>query len=429
MKRKPTLKFLIAMTAMALMPWNHLMAQFSLSAELRPRAEYRHGFKTLAADDAKAAFQVSQRTRLKAGYTVKGLKFGITLQDIRLWGETPQLTATSNRTMLHEGWAELALGAKAALKIGRQELVYDDARILGNVDWAQQARAHDLLLFKYENTFKLHAGAAFNQASDLLFGTTYEMTTNYKTMQFVWLNKKFDAFGASVLFLNNGMEYKYTENSVDKYKTVFSQTFGTHLEYAAKSLKLAGNAYYSTGKDAADRDLSAYNLMLTADLNLTKNVTTGLGYELLSGTSQKTMATDADYINNSFNPFYGTNHKFNGFMDYFFVGNHLNSVGLSDLFASVSAKHKSTNVQLTGHFFSAANDVLAANSTTEVMKKYLGTEIDLTVTYKVNEMTSFTAGYSQMFGTETMQKLKGGNYKNTNNWAWLMLTFKPTFLP
>lgn len=141
------------------------------------------------------------------------------------------------------------------------------------------------------------------------------------------------------------------------------------------------------------------------------------------------MATDADYINNSFNPFFGTNHKFNGFMDYFFVGNHLNTVGLSDFFASVSAKHKSTNLQLTGHFFSAANDVLAANSTTEIMKKYLGTEIDLTVTYKVNEMTSFTAGYSQMFGTETMQKLKGGNYKNTNNWAWLMLTFKPTFLP
>ena len=37
------------------------------------------------------------------------------------------------------------------------------------------------------------------------------------------------------------------------------------------------------------------------------------------------------------------------------------------------------------------------------------------------------AGYSQMFATETMQVLKGGNYENMNNWAWIQLTFKPTF--
>jgi len=32
-----------------------------------------------------------------------------------------------------------------------------------------------------------------------------------------------------------------------------------------------------------------------------------------------------------------------------------------------------------------------------------------------------------MFATETMQVLKGGNHSNTNNWAWVMITFKPTF--
>jgi hypothetical protein len=43
------------------------------------------------------------------------------------------------------------------------------------------------------------------------------------------------------------------------------------------------------------------------------------------------------------------------------------------------------------------------------------------------------AGYSQMLATETMQALKyadnatGEFYKNNNNWAWVMLTFKPTF--
>ena len=40
---------------------------------------------------------------------------------------------------------------------------------------------------------------------------------------------------------------------------------------------------------------------------------------------------DKDYKeNNSFTPFYGTNHKFNGHMDYFYVGNHIGNVGLRE---------------------------------------------------------------------------------------------------
>jgi hypothetical protein len=33
----------------------------------------------------------------------------------------------------------------------------------------------------------------------------------------------------------------------------------------------------------------------------------------------------------SFNSLYGTNHKFNGWVDYFYVGNHAESIGLVDI--------------------------------------------------------------------------------------------------
>ena len=33
-----------------------------------------------------------------------------------------------------------------------------------------------------------------------------------------------------------------------------------------------------------------------------------------------------------------------------------------------------------------------------------------------------------MLATETMQALKGGNKDETNNWMYMMLTFKPQFL-
>lgn len=402
-------------------------AQFSLTGEFRPRAEYRHGFKKMSGPDAEAAFQISQRTRLNVGYAYENMKFGITLQDVRLWGETPQLTAVSNRLMIHQAWAEYGFTQNFSAKIGRQELVYDDARIFGNVDWAQQARAHDLLLFKYENSFKLHAGLAFNQQNDQLFTTVYDMTSNYKSMQFLWFNKKIDKLSISLLALNHGMEFKYTENGKDEYKSVFSQTFGTHLNYKTEKATLYGNAYFSAGKDGADRDLQAYNLMAGADFKLNNAWGIGAGYELLSGTSQKEKATNPKYTNNSFNPFYGTNHKFNGFMDYFYVGNHINNVGLSDVFVNLNYKYKKASYQLTTHFFGAAADVLKPMQLVETMSKGFGTELDLSMTYKLNDIASLSAGYSQMFGTETLAVVSGGNHNETSNWVWLMLSFKPMF--
>jgi hypothetical protein len=57
----------------------------------------------------------------------------------------------------------------------------------------------------------------------------------------------------------------------------------------------------------------------------------------------------------------------------------------------------------------------------------LGAEIDFTASYTFNKNVVVSAGYSQMMANESMQVLKGGNHKNTNNWAWVMFTFKPTF--
>ena len=45
-----------------------LAAQFTLSAEVRPRSEYRNGFKTPTSDDKDAAFFTEQRSRLYLDY-------------------------------------------------------------------------------------------------------------------------------------------------------------------------------------------------------------------------------------------------------------------------------------------------------------------------------------------------------------------------
>jgi hypothetical protein len=65
------------------------------------------------------------------------------------------------------------------------------------------------------------------------------------------------------------------------------------------------------------------------------------GYEYLSGNSYN--KTDKVY---AFEPFYGTNHKFNGFMDYFYVGNHINSVGLHDAWLKYGYKQKGNSMPI-----------------------------------------------------------------------------------
>jgi hypothetical protein len=56
----------------------------------------------------------------------------------------------------------------------------------------------------------------------------------------------------------------------------------------------------------------------------------------------------------------------------------------------------------------------------------LGTEVDLVFNANLSATTNLKVGYSQLFATESMQQIKGGNPDNTQNWFWVMMTFKPT---
>lgn len=398
-------------TALFLFAITSTFAQLRIDAEVRPRAEYRHGFKTLFPDNADPAMFVSQRTRLNTSYSIEKLNFYVSFQDVRIWGDVPQLnTADNNGLSIHQAWGEILFDPNWSLKLGRQEVIYDDSRIFGNVGWAQQARSHDMAMFKYKkDDFKFDIGLAFNQSSENLTGTNLTTPRTYKAMQYAWLHKDWNNFSGSFLFLNNGMQ---TPNGLK-----YSQTIGTHLKTKKDNFDVAANLFYQFGNDATNRDLSAYLLGLEANYKVSKTTKLGLGVELQSGNDYNTPADE----NKAFTPFYGTNHKFNGLMDYFYVGNHINSVGLLDIYAKANFK-LNTKSSLTAfvHSFSAAADINATIS------KQLGTELDLVYGYKFTNEIDFKAGYSHMFASEGMEVLKANADDNTNNWGWVMVTIKPT---
>ncbi|MFW5725837.1 MAG: alginate export family protein [Bacteroidota bacterium] len=409
-------KVLIAI-ALLLFISTSIRAQYSLSGEFRPRSEYRHGFGSLASPGDDAAFFISQRTRLNFGYNNTDVKVFISLQDIRVWGEVPQLNRSDLNTSIHEAWAEFPLSSVLSLKLGRQEVLYDNVRIFGNVDWAQQGRSHDMALAKLNlpSGINVHAGFAFNQEAEKRVATFYPLS-NYKTLQYLWLNYKPNNTGISFMALNLGFQ----ENDNN---TAFNQTLGTFITHSIGRTQLEGSFYYQMGKDPSNRDLNAWYLGAEARAPMSEKWMARGGIELLSGTDMQQTEQ-----NQSFTPWFGTNHKFNGHMDYFYVGNHINNVGLSDVYISVNYNYARWLAMATLHNFWAEGNVTAADDPSQSMKAYLGTEIDFMVGYAINPAVAFRMGYSQMFATETMERIKGGSKDETQNWAWAMIIIKPRFI-
>ncbi len=394
-----------------------LIAQFSFTGEFRPRTEISHGYGTLAEEDQNASTFTSQRTRLNFQYNNEFIRTLVMLQDVRLWGNQPQLVENQEKAVsLHQGWVEVLFNKEFSLKAGRQELNYDDQRIFGNVGWTQQARSHDLALLKYEGSFKFHLGIAHNENGNRR-NNFYDGPDAYKDMQFFWINDSWDKTSFSLLFLNNGVPFISGGEQENRY----SQTFGGHFKYQPEKIQLAANLYAQTGKDAFGRDLNALNLLLEANIKANQTAIATFGYEYLSGND----SPQEQGKNKAFNPLYGTNHKFNGFMDYFYVGGqHINSVGLQDAyFKWACSRFKNIQWNLHIHYFAAAGEMNIADA-----KSYLGTEIDFDLTYTINPISKLTFGYSHLLPGESMSLVKStGTHESTNNWAYLMLSVTPKF--
>lgn len=419
--------FFCVLAALALV-YSSSYAQLSLTGDFRTRTEYRHGFQTLAKDGQDAAFFTVQRSRINLGYKDDQYIVRFSIQDVRTWGSQPQVVAADGLLSVHEAWLEYFVTKKFSVKGGRMELAYDDHRILGNLDWAMAARKHDLALLKFtDSTFSVHAGFAYNQDREQHITTLYTIPNSYKAMQFLWANKQFRDLSLSFLFLNNGMPSTQDINGVKEQKINYSQTTGTRLAYKKNKFGLNGFAYAQTGRDFKNRKLSAYDLAADMSYQVFPLLTLTGGFEYLSGTSQ--LATDST-INRSFSPFYGTNHLFNGYMDYFYVGNHFNSVGLQDIYAKLNYKLPKGFVALHAHNFQSAAPIRNTNAdiSTASLNRNLGTALDLTFRHQATKELAIQAGYSQLFATSSMAALKGGNINLTNNWAYLWIIFKPDFL-
>lgn len=402
-------------------------SSLTVDLEIRPRFELRNGFKSPIQNGQDPAAFTEQRSRLYINYTTPYLITNLTLQDVRIWGDHNQIYKDDPAlTNLYEAWALYKFSPEWSVKIGRQALDYDNARFFGNLDWAQQGRSHDgiVLAFRPEsNNYLIDIGGTFNQSGIFepthLSGNDYSLTGNNRTMQYLWYHRNWVNTELSFLFHNDGRQ----ANS----DTQWRQTAGLNGSFKVDVFTFTGEAYYQFGKDVNGIDVDAH--LLHAGISYRPAATTySIGVDYLSGTGLD------DTRNKSFDPLYGTNHKFYGHMDYFYVGsNHRQpgqnyNTGLINTYQMVTTPlAEKVNLGIHLHQFISPVDIFDQNG--DKMSAYLGTEADLILTWSPQRDVTFMLGYSHIFATDTLNRIKNSaDAKDLQQWSWLMVRIRPNIL-
>jgi hypothetical protein len=117
-------------------------------------------------------------------------------------------------------------------------------------------------------------------------------------------------------------------------------------------------------------------------------------------------------------------------MDYFYAGTGSPAAGLNNPFlkGKYISPGKRFFAELAYHYFGLADNAKDAKG--NAMSKYLGSEVDATINYGLNKITSIELGASLMAATHSMEYAKGiaaDAARLTAAWAYLQVNIRPDF--
>ena len=407
---------------------------FTLSAQLRPRFEYRNGAYVPLQEGEKPAILVNNRTRINFDYRHGDqLQLFLSFQNVNIWGQAPQvqLNDRTGGLSIFEAYAALPIYKDINAKIGRQMIVLDEDRIFGSLDWHPAGRAHDAININWKNDkLSLRSFFAFNQ--NYFDGNASSVNGNvnnpkgqyfyiapgtqpYQHLEAVHAHYDFaPTQGLSFLVANLGQRNS-SNNDID-YNM---QTIGFHYRGKSDALRYGAEAYLQTGKNAAGKDKEAFLLAALVGYQFTPAFSATLGLDYLSGNDTNSSSNK----DKAFNPFSGTNHKFYGFMDHFYVS-YSPSVGLLNPYLNLNLKTSDKgSLSATGHYFRSAGKILGSEDN---KTRHLGVEGDLVYTHKIQQYVSLQAGYSLFIPSDSYKSLRGlRNVRKQQDWLWCSLNINP----
>ena len=345
-------------------------------------ADFRLRYETNDTDDATdSATALTLRSRV--GYetpSMAGFKVLAELEDVRAIVDEYRIedadydvVADPENTEINRFQVSYSKDNFGAV-VGRQRIILDNARFIGNVGWRQNEQTYDAALFTYKMDDVALAYAYIDQVNDILFNST-DLSAHA-------LNAAYTGLAAGKL-----VAYAYLADMDDTDFTL--NTYGASFtgKTAAGDTTVTYRAELATqNQDAGGVEHDALYYALEAGV-VVSGVTLALGNETLG-------SDDGEF---GFNTPFATKHAFNGWADKF-LGTPAD--GLSDTYLKVAGNV--AGVKLVGFYHDFSADEGSADK---------GSEIDFLAAKKIDDNFSIGlkyAGYSA-----------GDNESDTDEvWVW-----------
>lgn len=394
-----TARPLVSVAVGLCLPCSHLAAQeLDFGGQLRPRLEYRD---PLPPQDGNGDSFVSMRARVDLLARLEGdVEVFLQIQDVRTWGEESNtlFDFDADNLDLHQGHIDVNRGGETARlsgRLGRQEVSFGGERLVGAVDWTQQARAFDgLRLSADAPAFRIDLLAAI-LADDLT-------EAHADDAQFYAAYGQLREVGPAALDLY-ALYYRIARADGTDQLTVGARWWGRKNGIV---FRMEGS--YQTG-DRSGVDVSAFMLGGRLGLELAGGAASAtLWYDYLSGDDEP---DDAQV--KVFDTLFATNHKFYGLADYFLdIPAQTGGRGLQDI-ALKGAWRAPEDVQLRAElhtFHAAAGDGLDSG--------HFADEIDLSAGYPYTDNLSLIGGFSYLFVGDGFAEI--GRAGGDATWMYLM---------
>ncbi len=292
--------------------------------------------------------------------------------------------ADPDNTEVNQAYISYTGIPEANLKIGRQRMIWDNARFLGNVGWRQNEQTYDAVAFSNTSLPNLTLDYAYIDNVRNIFGSDTDMSNHLIHASFSGLDF------ATLAFYGYLLEY----NASSGLRANSNRTLGGYIDgdYSVSGVTLLYRAEYAKQSDYADGnnaiDADYYHFILGA---AAKGVSVKFGYELLGADSFSGFETPL-----------ATKHAFNGWADAFL---NTPADGLQDRYVSVGGKLMGIKLLGVYHDFSA--DKGGAD---------YGSEIDLLAVKK------FTKHYAAGIKYASYDA-DGFSVDNDKLWLWGEVTF------
>ncbi len=274
--------------------------------------------------------------------------------------------ADPDGSRVHQAYLDLKALPDTVVRLGRQEIIMDDHRLVGNINWRQNGQSFDAVSLTNKSLPATTLYAAYvNQVNTI--NLDYVDLDGFYILHATYEGIKDQTISAFAYLLD-------TEDDSDAARDCATYGFRAAgklymVEYALDY------AHQSDFADGEDHDGDMVNVFVAAKVMMAK---LGAGYSYISGQNGS---------DRPFDTLFSTAHKFNGWADQFLStnGGALRD-GLQDFYVQAGTNYMGFKFLAVYHYFDTADD--------DYFDGTYGDEIDLLVARKLTKNLSGLLKYA-----------------------------------